>query len=47
VSRAIFAAEVLKWACLVKADAVEEVLEAWIVAEGVKVGMDFEPLENV
>jgi len=47
VSRAIFAAEVPKWACLVEADAVEEVFEAWILANGIKVGMYLEPLENV
>jgi hypothetical protein len=36
------------WAtCLVEADAVDEVLETWITAQGVKMGMYFEELQNV
>ena len=34
-------------ACLVEADAVEEVLETWIIAHGVKIGMHSEELQNV
>jgi hypothetical protein len=36
------------WAtCLVEADAMDEVLEVWIMAQGVKAGMHFEELQNV
>ena len=34
-------------ACLVEADAVEEVFETWIIAQGVKIGMHSEELQNV
>jgi len=33
--------------CLVEADAVEEILETWIIAQGIKVGMHLKKLQNV